>query len=154
MIACGRPTKTSGAPCRNAINWPGRTCPLHETAEDVAYREGWEAGRKWQADSTVRWNEHDRERWIKEGRRLEAAERDFRTHTASRHQIVTCDGGYAYTWAGPDPLAVGDRVMLPANYVNRAPFEGTVTGIGSSYRGVLSAVLRKLPADVAAGAAP
>jgi len=77
----------------------------------------------------------------------EAAREGFRTVTESGEQIVVVDG-YSYRWRG-NPLAVGDRVMLPENWLSAlkygsGPFPGTVTGIGSSYQGELAAVLRKL----------
>jgi hypothetical protein len=149
---CGRP-KTNGQPCRAILHGEMyRACCLHQTAEDLAFAEGYRL-----ASATARAAvERERQGWITEGRRAELRDQAdaarqaeelarFRTHTEDGEQIVTC-GRYTYTWAGPGSLAVGDRVTLPANYVNRSPFEGTVTALGSSYRGALSRVVRRLPA--------
>jgi hypothetical protein len=59
--------------------------------------------------------------------------------------------GYGYRWEGPDQLNVGDHVLLPENYVSRpkhgpGPFEGVVTRLGSTYRGELSRIIRRLRA--------
>lgn len=57
-------------------------------------------------------------------------------------------GRYAYAWAGPEPLKVGDRVLLPENWLTRmdspGPFEGTVTQLGTAYTGELSQIIQKL----------
>ena len=71
------------------------------------------------------------------------------TTTSDGQQIVEVDG-YAYRWAG-EPLGVGDRVILPANWLSevkhgKGPFPGTVTAIGSSYDGEMSAIVRKISA--------
>jgi hypothetical protein len=58
--------------------------------------------------------------------------------------------GYAYRWTGPGPLQIGDRVLLPANWLSEikqgpGPFPGTVTGFGrNGYDGPLSSIVRKL----------
>jgi superfamily II DNA or RNA helicase len=68
----------------------------------------------------------------------------FRTHDQAGRQIVDCEG-YAYAWPNTDePLNLGDRVMLPGNYVDPNPRESTVTALGSTYPGDLVMVLRKL----------
>jgi hypothetical protein len=72
----------------------------------------------------------------------------FRERTSSDEQIVRVDGGYAYTWPG-EPLAIGDRVLLPENWLSavkhgHGPFQGTVTGFGTDYDGVMSAVIKKI----------
>jgi hypothetical protein len=148
---CERPTK-SGKPCQNPRPGPShRACGQHETPEDVAYREGYEAGRAAERGYAERSRESSRELWIGEGRRLERAEAveraNFRTATESGEQIVVVDGRLTYRWAG-EPLKVGDRVLLPENWLSvvkhgRGPFPGTITAIGSSYKGELSAVIRK-----------
>jgi hypothetical protein len=62
-------------------------------------------------------------------------------------------GKYAYFWEGDEPLAPGDRVLLPENwlspmlYGHRGPFEDTVTAIGSDYDGPLSRIIRKVGYD-------
>lgn len=151
--ACGRPTKSGGS-CRNPLypGDPARACGLHETAEDVAYREGYRAGATAEREYAERGRELSRESWIAEGRRLEhleAREREsFRVATDDEEQIVVVDSGYSYRWGG-EPLKIGDRVMLPANWLSEikngpGPFPGTVTAIGSSYQGELSAIVRKI----------
>ncbi len=153
---CGRPTK-SGKPCQNPLYGAAfRACGTHETPEDVAWREGYFAGLAKAREDAGR----DREFWVAEGRRQEReaakrregeAERQsrLRTATSDGQQIVEVDG-YAYRWAG-EPLGVGDRVMLPANWLSevkhgKGPFLGTVTAIGSSYDGEMSAIVRKISA--------
>jgi hypothetical protein len=64
----------------------------------------------------------------------------------SERQKVVIDGRYTYAWHG-EPVAVGDTVLLPENYVTRmklgpGPFAGTVTALESTYEGPLSPVLR------------
>lgn len=58
-------------------------------------------------------------------------------------------GRYAYRWSGDEPLTVGDKVMLPQNWVSEmtdgpGPFSGTVTRLGSTYTGALSSIIRKV----------
>jgi hypothetical protein len=152
---CGRATK-SGRPCQNTL--PGtafRACSLHETPEDIAYREGYQAGAAAERGYAEKSRESSRELWIAEGRRLERAEaqewENFRTVTTAGEQVVVVDGRLTYRWAG-EALKVGDRVLLPGNWLSemkygRGPFSGTVTGLGSSYQGELSPVLRKISDD-------
>lgn len=64
-------------------------------------------------------------------------------------QAVTVDG-YGYRWTGPGRLEVGDRVLLPENYVSAlrhgpGPFPETVTALGTVYSGALSAIVSRLP---------
>lgn len=151
---CGRPTK-SGKPCQNNIYGAAyRACGQHETPEDVAWREGYFAGATEAREQAAR----DREFWIAEGRRQQRSEADrrraeaereknFKTTTSRGEQIVQVDR-YAYRWGG-EPLKVGDRVLLPANWLSevkhgKGPFPGTVTAIGSSYDGDMSAIIRKI----------
>jgi len=61
-------------------------------------------------------------------------------------QVVEVNG-FAYRWSG-EPLAVGDRVMLPENWLSEmkfghGPFMGTVTSLTSTYNGDLSTILRR-----------
>lgn len=64
-------------------------------------------------------------------------------------QAVQVDIGaarpFSYEWHGQEPLKVGDRVLLPANWVRPDPFVGTVVEIGTEYTGELASVLEKLP---------
>lgn len=61
---------------------------------------------------------------------------------------------YAYRWRHVgDPLAVGDEVMLPANWVSemrhgRRAWRGVVGEIGDGgYTGPLSEILRRAPEE-------
>jgi hypothetical protein len=69
----------------------------------------------------------------------------FRLVTDKGHQIV-CVGRYAYTWPGPGQLRVGDRVVVPLSWVDRAQGNTSsrtceVTSIGSDYDGELVSLL-------------
>lgn len=62
-------------------------------------------------------------------------------------QIVQI-GRYAYAWNGSEPLAIGDQVFVPENYVSRAQrgpgaYVDTVTDLGTDYRGPLAEVIRR-----------
>lgn len=66
------------------------------------------------------------------------------TDTTGR-QIVEV-GRHAYAWGGDEPLAVGDAVLLPENYVSRArngpgSFGGEVAALGTDYTGLLSLIV-------------
>lgn len=58
-------------------------------------------------------------------------------------QLVTI-GKYAYAWKGDEPLKVGDRVLLPSNWLRTTPFEGVVTALGSTWNGEHATILKKL----------
>ena len=148
---CGRPTK-SGTRCRALLAYSGFiSCKLHRAAGDDeiewGYRRGMIAAR--QDEEQIRRcameaarAELRRETELERRRQEEAAA--FRTQEGGA-QIVVVDG-YTYRWFG-DPLAVGDRVMLPPPPVSQmkhgpGPVPGVVTALGSSYRGALSSVLR------------
>lgn len=52
---------------------------------------------------------------------------------------------YAYRWTGEQPLEVGDRVLLPANWYTEEPFTGRVVSLdGNGWRGNLVEILEKL----------
>ena len=152
---CGRPTK-QGKPCGALLYGPqARACRLHETPEDIAYREGYATGLK----DGSRQRDGEREYWIDAGRRqeradLERAEADkralaaFRLKTDDGGQLVIVDDRYTYRWDG-EPLQVGDRVLLPENWLSavkhgHGPFPGVITSLGSAYQGELSRVIRKI----------
>jgi hypothetical protein len=64
-------------------------------------------------------------------------------------QVVVIEGGLTYHWDGEPPLEVGDRVLLPENWLSRArtgpgPWEGTVAQLGSDYQGQTVSVLQNL----------
>jgi hypothetical protein len=78
----------------------------------------------------------------------ERLDRGTRIHEIGGDQVVTV-GRYAYRWSGETPLEIGDRVLLPENYVSRVrhgpgPVEAIVTGLGTTYQGPLAFVLRRL----------
>lgn len=73
-----------------------------------------------------------------------------RIYSTGNDQIVEVDGRYAYRWPGDPELKVGDRVLLPENWASvfkhgPGPFSGTVTALGTTYRGELSQIMRRLP---------
>jgi hypothetical protein len=80
------------------------------------------------------------------GKAAEDERRNYRTEVGGK-QIVSVDIGgsrlLAYTWGG-EPLAIGDRVLPPANRLYTSPFEGKVVKVGSSYQGAMVGILRKL----------
>ncbi|MDX3003459.1 hypothetical protein PWY87_17360 [Kribbella solani] len=58
-------------------------------------------------------------------------------------------GRYSYRWGGEPPLAVGDKVLLPENWLSAlndgpGPQTGTVTALGTRFRGQLSRIVRRL----------
>jgi len=61
--------------------------------------------------------------------------------TENGKQIVRF-GKYSYTWDGPEPLALGDRCLLPGNWLFKETSEAEVTGFGTDYDGALSRVVR------------
>ncbi|MER6512072.1 MULTISPECIES: hypothetical protein [unclassified Nonomuraea] len=61
-------------------------------------------------------------------------------------------GKYAYRWRGQPPLTVGERVLLPENWVSqmtegRGTFVGEVTRLGATYRGHLSTIVSRARTD-------
>jgi hypothetical protein len=151
---CGRPTK-SGNPCRAQFSGPGFACNLHTTDHEKAlvgaYQQGLQAGRaqerQWRQRAEAAQVEH-LERQIRTLREeLDAKNRRFEVEG---NQAVTVDG-YGYRWRGPGTLGVGDRVLLPENYVSAlrhgpGPFLGTVTELGTTYTGTLSTIISRAPA--------
>jgi hypothetical protein len=150
---CGRPTK-SGKPCRAILSdRRERACGKHATSEDQAYAQGWTDGaafgrKGWQDAKDAAKSELRMEiEWqIRQEKAVEEERRNFRTEVGGK-QIVPVDIGesrpFAYIWGG-EPLTVGDRVLLPANWFRTSPFEGEVVKVGSSYHGAMVDVLRKL----------
>ncbi|MFF5973663.1 hypothetical protein ACFY7C_19260 [Streptomyces sp. NPDC012769] len=56
---------------------------------------------------------------------------------------------YSYAWwfdplAGEGPLMVGDRVELPPNQVQEDGSSGEVVAVGTSYKGELKSIVRKI----------
>jgi hypothetical protein len=148
---CGRPTR-SGKPCRVRIYGRAVACSLHITEHEreiaEAYQRGYREGRE-SSDAASRSNVERLEGRVRElEQRLDEASRLFEI---DGDQIVQV-GKLTYRWRGPEPLAVGDRVLLPENWLSRmkdgpGPYEGVVTELGSSYRGELSFIVRRLGQD-------
>jgi hypothetical protein len=149
---CGRPTK-SGAPCKNPRYSHFAACRTHSTAHETelaeartaAYWDGFRAGRKSAADVAGSHVEGLQRQIDRLRQQIDAENRRL---VIGSDQIVEVNGS-AYYWSGDEPpLAVGDRVLLPANWFSEikygtGPFEGTVTALGSTYSGHLSAVIRR-----------
>ncbi|MEU8890417.1 hypothetical protein [Streptomyces sp. NPDC048442] len=75
-----------------------------------------------------------------------------RVYEVAGDQVVDV-GGYAYRWCGSEPLKIGDRVLLPENYLSRlrngpGPMLGVVRKLGTTYRGPLADIVRRAPATV------
>ncbi|MGV9788273.1 hypothetical protein [Streptomyces sp. NPDC003435] len=151
---CGRSTK-SGASCRAQFSGPGFACKLHTTDHEKAlvdaYQQGLEAGRaeerRWSRRTQAGQVEHLKRQMQTLREELDAKNRRF---TVDGDQAVTVDG-YGYRWKGPHTLEVGDRVLLPENYVSAlrhgpGPFPGTVTELGTTYTGTLSTIISRTPA--------
>jgi hypothetical protein len=56
---------------------------------------------------------------------------------------------YSYLWRiqpeeGRMPLQVGDRVEVPANWLNPDGSSGTVAELGSDYTGQMAEIVRKI----------
>ncbi|MGH3326781.1 MAG: hypothetical protein ACRDPT_03110 [Streptomycetales bacterium] len=121
----------------------------HERELAKAYQrgnnEGLQRGREMGA-ATAEQNVERLERRVRElEQRLDEAARfyDF-----DGDQVVEV-GGYAYRWRGSMRLAVGDRVLVPENYISRmkhgpGPYEGVVTKLGATYRGELSFIVGRV----------
>ncbi|RKT69331.1 hypothetical protein DFJ66_2543 [Saccharothrix variisporea] len=128
-------------------------CGIHITDEERAlatayqrgHRAGYESGLASARGSSELTIEHLRRRVEELEKRLDDA---TRTYEIAGDQVVTVDG-YAYRWRGATPLEVGDRVLVPENWLSAlkngpGPREGTVTALGTTYRGDLQHIVRKL----------
>jgi hypothetical protein len=133
---CGQP-KTNGEPCRMRADLGSPDCRIHGPAPvDTLRLRMWDMHR----------------RGIAAGRELLAreqaqaareAERAARWRLTERGLQVVQFGRYAYVWDGP-PLKLGDRCLLPGNWLVADPMEAEVTGFGTDYDGTLAQVLRKI----------
>ncbi|MFG2720693.1 hypothetical protein ACGFW5_20675 [Streptomyces sp. NPDC048416] len=151
---CGRPTR-SGNPCKVRISGSDVACGTHATEQDKAvaqaHRRGWSDGYKSGSESGASSSRSRIERLEQRVKELEEQLDDAkRVYEIGGHQVVDV-GGYAYRWRGSTPLAVGDRVLLPENYVSRmkngaGPTLGAVSKLGTTYRGPLSDIVSRAPA--------
>jgi hypothetical protein len=148
---CGRPTR-SGRPCRQRISDPRFevACRTHATGAEnemaavrrTAYYDGYRDGQG-SAREFARFRIEQLQARID---RLESESKPpLRTTDQLGRQIVQV-GQHAYAWDGPEPLAVGDQVWLPENYVSRMKhgpgrYRGEVTALGTDYTGHLSLIL-------------
>jgi hypothetical protein len=122
MRRCGRPTR-SGKPCQAVVYGFDLACSRHATDHDreVAkaygrghgdgFRDGHEMGATG-AKLKVEWLE----------RRVKQLEQQLddvpRYYQVGGHQVVEV-GRYSYRWRGVTPLQVGERVLLPENWLSR-----------------------------------
>lgn len=114
----------------------------------AAYRRGWSEGFHSGSKSGASGAQGKIE-WLE--RRVNDLEKKLddsqRYYELGSDQVVEV-GRYAYRWRGNPPLAVGERVVLPANWVSQlktgpGTFEDTVTKLGAIYRGELSFIIRR-----------
>ncbi|MFE6917829.1 hypothetical protein [Streptomyces rubiginosohelvolus] len=116
-----------------------------------AHRRGWSEGYKSGSESSASYSRSRIERLEQRVKELEEQLDDAkRVYEIGGHQVVDV-GGYAYRWRGSTPLEVGDRVLLPENYVSRmkngpGPTLGLVSKLGTTYRGPLSDIVSRAPA--------
>jgi hypothetical protein len=152
---CGRPTR-SGKPCQAFVYGFDVACARHATDHDReltetygrghhdGYRQGHESGAAG-AKSRIEWLERRVQEL--EGRLDDA----MRVYEIGGDQVVEV-GRYSYRWRGPTPLQVGDRVLLPENWLTRmkdgpGPHVGVVTALGSTYHGELSFIVGRAPTN-------
>ncbi|MCY0951284.1 hypothetical protein [Streptomyces sp. H27-S2] len=151
---CGRPTR-SGSPCKIRISGSDVACGTHATEQDKAvaeaHRRGWSEGYRSGSESSTSFSKSRVERLEHRVKELEEQlDATRRVYQVDGHQVVEV-GRYSYRWRGSEPLEVGDRVLLPENYVSRmkdgpGPTAGVVSKLGTTYRGQLSDIVRRAPA--------
>lgn len=110
--------------------------------EMAAYRQGSESGK-----SSAKWTIERLEEEVKKLRG--EIDRVHRRHEILGDQVVEVNG-YGYRWSGDSPLEVGDRVLLPPNYVSvlqhgPGAWPGVVTALGTLYTGTLSRIVGRAP---------
>ncbi|MYS79454.1 hypothetical protein GTZ85_04220 [Streptomyces sp. SID5474] len=132
-------------------------CGTHATAHDRAladaHRRGYNEGYKSGSESGTHWSTFKVEQLEKRVKDLEAQLDQARRYYEIEGDQVVEVGRYAYRWRGPEALEVGDRVLLPENYVTRlkngpGATLGTVTALGATYRGTLSVIVGRAPANL------
>ncbi len=146
---CGRPTK-AGTPCKAQLYGFDVVCKLHATPHDrelaEAYRRGREEGYEQGSELSSRSMKGQVEWLERRVRELEALlDEAKRYYELGGDQVVEVDG-YAYRWRGEPALEVGDRVLLPENWLSRmksgsGSFQGTVTKLGATFRGDLARIV-------------
>ncbi|MER5568778.1 hypothetical protein ABT083_21545 [Streptomyces goshikiensis] len=151
---CGRPTR-SGSPCKIRLSGSDVACSTHATEQDKAvaeaHRRGWSDGYRLGSESSASLSKSRIERLEQRVKELEEQlDSNRRVYQVGGHQVVEV-GRYTYRWRGNKPLAVGDRVLLPENYVSRmkdgpGPTAGVVTKLGTTCRGPLSDIVERAPA--------
>ncbi|WP_432064644.1 hypothetical protein [Streptomyces sp. C10-9-1] len=151
---CGRPTR-SGSPCKIRVSGSDVACGTHATEQDKAvaeaHRRGWSEGYRSGSESSASLSKSRIERLEQRVKDLEEQlDGAHRVYEVGGHQVVEV-GRYTYRWRGSRPLAVGDRVLLPENYVSRmkdgpGPTTAVVTKLGTTYRGPLSDIVGRAPA--------
>ncbi|QIB48626.1 hypothetical protein G3H79_06805 [Streptomyces aureoverticillatus] len=116
-----------------------------------AHRRGWNEGYKAGSESSASFAASRIGQLEQRVKELEEQLDDSqRVYEVAGHQVVDV-GGYAYRWCGSEPLEVGDRVLLPENYVSRlrngpGPTLGVVSKLGTTYRGPLADIVSRAPA--------
>ncbi len=130
-------------------------CGTHATEQDKAvaeahrrgWSEGWEEGCESGASSSKSHIAYLEKRVKELEGQLDAARRVYEVDGCQVVQV----GKYSYRWRGSDPLAVGDRVLLPENWLSKVkegpgPTVGVVTKLGTTYRGFLADIVGRAPA--------
>jgi hypothetical protein len=128
-------------------------CGIHATEQDravaAAYQRGWSEGFRQGstsgssvAQTKIEWLER---RVADLEQQLDGAQRYFEI---GGDQVVEV-GRYAYRWHGRPPLVVGERVVLPGNWVSAlksgpGTFEDVVTKLGATYRGELAYIVKRV----------
>ncbi|PZG26028.1 hypothetical protein C1I98_34190 [Spongiactinospora gelatinilytica] len=124
----------------------------HERELAEAYQRGRNDGYKQASDSAQQASSSEVER-LK--RRIEELEKLLdeatRVYEIDGDQLVEV-GRYANRWAGLPKLEVGDHVLLPQNWVSvmtdgPGATRGTVTRLGSTYRGEHARIVSRAPAE-------
>ncbi|MEU6711524.1 hypothetical protein ABZ897_08570 [Nonomuraea sp. NPDC046802] len=152
---CGRPTR-SGSPCKQRVYGSDVACGIHitdhERALSEAYQRGWREGHSSGYDSGRSMTRQEIERLQRRVAELEQQLDDAQRYYEINGDQVVEVGKYAYRWRGQPALKVGERVLLPENWVSqmtegRGTFVGEVTRLGATYRGHLSAIVGRAETD-------
>ncbi|MDN5914851.1 MAG: hypothetical protein L0I76_07050 [Pseudonocardia sp.] len=150
---CGRETR-GGRPCRQRLPDPRFevACRQHATEAEAelatARRKAYYVGYQDAQESARRYADFRIEQLQQRISELEQAAKPPRRMTEPTGRQIVEVGGHAYVWSGNEPLAVGDAVWLPENYVSRVrigagPYRGEVSALGTDYTGPLSQIIRR-----------